>query len=317
MTFPGQPRLWAASLTQNNENYFPAALLSICAILYTYQTDGSRLFSCCLFAVTHKMSGHIISISFGLDCFVLHPWFCVHIRELVCNLRLPTTCWWFSFTPWRQYEATLPFYGSAEGKDLKVVIFFRPHSSNTHQGFIGYPWSEILDGTLVKVGLVKPSFSQPSPTFDLSSNRAKVSVSSLWGIAFPPLQPPAALLSLAGKFSKGDGECDWGVSSWHLWITKIAGAAGGATASNGSLIFLDVERRDPVRDSPQLEKAHFAQVDSAKVMDRLSHQNWYESNLEQRWIYIFFPSMPFNWERRCYLWLCYDDRIRKQHLRMM
>lgn len=186
-------------------------------------------------------------------------------------------------------RSNLTIFWERRRKRLKDSDFFWPQSSNTHQGFVNYPWSEILDGTLVKVRLVKPSFSQPSPTFDLSSNRAKVSVSSLWGIAFPPPQPPAALLSLAGKFSKGDGECDWGVSSWHLWITKIAGAAGGATASNGSLIFLDVERRDPVRDSPQLEKAHFAQVDSAKVMDRLSHQNWYESNLEQRWIYIFFP----------------------------
>lgn len=112
------------------------------------------------------------------------------LENSVCNLRLPTTCWLFLFTPWRQYEATLTFYGSADGKDLKIVIFFWPHSSNTHQGFVNYPWSEILDGTLVKVKLVKPSFSQPSPTFDLSSKRAKVSVSSLWGIAFPPSHPP-------------------------------------------------------------------------------------------------------------------------------
>lgn len=101
------------------------------------------------------------------------------LENFVCNLRLPTTCWLFLFTLWRQCEATLTFYGSADGKDLKIVIFFRPHSSNTHQGFVNYPWSEILDRMLVKAGLVKPSFSQPSPTFDLSSNRAKVSVSSL------------------------------------------------------------------------------------------------------------------------------------------
>lgn len=82
---------------------------------------------------------------------------------------------------------------------------------------------------------------------------------------------------------------------------KDCRAAGGATASNGSLIFLDVERRDPVRDSPQLEKAHFAQVDSAKVMDRLSHQNWYESNLEQRWIYTSPPHAFQLWKKMLFI----------------
>lgn len=127
---------------------------------------------------------------------------------------------------------------------------FEMHRRNTNQEFMICLMSESSDGVFSEVSLGKPCFFTDPYICPTIKSSKRVCLITLGNYRFF-----AALLWSAGKFSKGDCECDWGVSSWHLWITKIVGAAGGATASNGSLIFLDVERRDPLPDSPQLEKA--------------------------------------------------------------
>lgn len=123
---------------------------------------------------------------------------------------------------------------------------------------------------------------------------------------FGELQVFAALLWSAGKFSKGDGECDWGVSSWHLRITEIVGAADGATASNGSLIFLDVERRDPLSDSTSVWKGQLCWLGILQVIEIFCHQNKGISNLNQGCIFtnfeITFSTMREHNSITVFLW---------------
>lgn len=142
------------------------------------------------------------------------------------------------------------------GRDGMTIFFSVRASMVPYSTRIHHLWTESSHSMFVKISYIWPTIKKQK------------SLSHHFGnyIFFFP----AALLSLKGKFSKGDSECDWGVSSWHLWITKIVGAAGGATAGNGSLIFLDVKRQDPFPDSPQLEKAHSADVNSASNWKILS-----------------------------------------------
>lgn len=139
------------------------------------------------------------------------------------------------------------------GKAMKCTYFFSllasVYRTNTNHELITHLRAECSDSMFSKVSLVRSSFF--TVCYLPYHQKEQKSLPHHFG----KIQVFAALLWSTGTFSKGDGECDWGVSIWHLWITEIVGAAGGAAASNGSLIFLDVERQDPLSDSPQLEKA--------------------------------------------------------------
>lgn len=100
-----------------------------------------------------------------------------------------------------------------------------------------------------KVSLDRPSFF-PGPYSCPTIKRRKESVSSLWGNAGFCSTPV-----VAGQIFQGRRRMWLRCQQLALWITEIVGAAGGATVSNGSLVLLDVEIRDPLADSPQLEKA--------------------------------------------------------------
>lgn len=151
----------------------------------------------------------------------------------------------------------------------EMFIFVQPLSytglgSNTNQECVTHLRTESSDSMFSKVSLVTQSFFSPLHLPYHQTEQKSVPHH------FGEIQVFAALLWSAGTFSKGDGECDWGVSSWHLWITEIVGAAVGATAGNGSLIFLDVERRD-LSDSPQLDKKPARLLgDSARNINILS-----------------------------------------------
>lgn len=133
---------------------------------------------------------------------------------------------------------------------VKCVCFFSLWGTQEKkQSRIHHLLEDRISCMFSKVSLVRPSFSTVTcvcPTIKQSKRVCLITLgkyrflqhSSAWQVNFPRETVNVIEVSAAGIFG-----------------LEIVRAAGGATAGNGSLIFLDIERRDPLPDSPQFEKA--------------------------------------------------------------